>query len=94
MAKLLFTDKKHLKDALDFSREHRLDLVKQFRDMAKWIGDKVKFYPDFCKHSFYFEYLRPNGTCIFNGGLILHGYDEAFAVEINNNPKLHYSIHT
>jgi len=58
-------------------------------------GDAAVLYEDFVKHSFYFVlYDEKTGAKDFNGGIILHGYQETLAVELNPSNKPHYSIHT
>jgi len=59
----------------------------------------LELYPDFVKGSFSFcfmykepEWEKPRLD--FNGGMILHGFEETFSIELSNNNKPHWSIHT
>lgn len=54
--------------------------------------------PDFVEHSFSFcfFYIDEKGEKKkdFNGGIILHGFQETFSVELTSNNEPHWSIHT
>ena len=58
--------------------------------------------PDFVEHSFrwviYKKILTDNGEMRiqrgYNGGLILHGFEETYSVELNPKDFPHWSIHT
>lgn len=56
-------------------------------------GYKCVVYEDFVKHSFYFVFTY-QGQRALNGGVILHGFQETFSVELNPASFPHYSIHT
>ena len=63
-------------------------------------------YAGYCRHcddvtafdgiepdSFNFALLR-KGQPVITGGIILHGYEETYAVDLNSDTTPHYSIHT
>ena len=50
-------------------------------------------WPDFVKHSFNFAFYS-NGQLTMNGGMILHGFEETFSVELVGESFPHWSIHT
>jgi hypothetical protein len=55
--------------------------------------------PDWVKHSFCFMFavsFPSQGTVIrgMNGGIILHGFEETFSVELSGKNYPHWSIHT
>lgn len=62
---------------------------------------ELHLYKDFVKHSFGFALISPEDDeldikshTFLNGGIILHGYEETFSIEINPVDDPHYSIHT
>lgn len=71
------------------------DCLESLEKIAKNCNNIVMMYEDFVKHSFYFIMHRKNtAQRDFNGGVILHGYEETFSIELNPPNKPHYSIHT
>ena len=49
--------------------------------------------PDFVKYSWGFGFHSGDRMAL-NGGLILHGFEPTFSVEINGSAYPHWSIHT
>jgi len=56
-------------------------------------ADTLQLTNDSVLHSFGFALLR-KGQPVITGAIILHGYEETYAVELNSEPTPHYSIHT
>lgn len=54
---------------------------------------ELVIFPDFVKASFEFAFTL-NGSPHLNGGMILHGFEETFSVELVEQPYPHWSIHT
>ena len=93
------TRETYVKDALDFAEKHGLpSLVASLESLQRVCnncGDIAMIYEDFVKHSFYFVlYDKNTAERDFNGGIILHGYEETFSVELVPELKPHWSIHT
>ena len=105
---VLIQNIEHFREALKFARtqpkEARKSLRASFRTLNRikrngpfHYGEQMILclYPDWVKHSFAFGFKtldnRPIGL---SGGLILHGYEETFSVEINPCSGPHWSIHT
>src|ERR1035437_3281832 len=101
-------DKDHFKAAIAFSRTQPSKTRQSLRRSFKTLN-RIKrnyqaksafpimliFSRDFVAHSWIFSFVDPNGNrCGLNGGLILHGYEETFSIELNSNPYPHWSIHT
>jgi len=55
-------------------------------------ADELVLYPD-GERDFSFQ-IKRGGVCRMNGGIILHGAGEAFAVELSPQEGVYYSIHT
>ena len=63
-------------------------------DLGKPLDYHIHVFTDFVEHSFYWVWHTAKEETIMNGGLILHGFEEAFSVEINPSQCPHWSIHT
>ena len=60
-------------------------------------GTKLHLTPDFVGHSFSFALTREvdgKEKLVMHGGIILHGYEQTFSVELSPPSGPHYSIHT
>ena len=80
--------KKSFKDCIG-----QLNRIK--RNYSEMYGPTIlHLFPDFVEHSFVFGFENNEKLRLLNGGLILHGYQQTFSIEINPNNKPHYSIHT
>jgi hypothetical protein len=98
----------HFKAALRFAKtlpkESRRSLRHCFsvlnrikRNSKREIGHavEVRLFPDWVKHSWAFNFFCPaTNQQWFHGGLILHGFEETFSVELNPSHAPHWSIHT
>lgn len=80
----------------DKTLENCMKRLQNYESLEHIPGLKVNVYSDFCKHSFYFEIERSDGSRYMNGGLILHGTgEETFSVLIDGEPnKPEWHIHT
>lgn len=101
---LYFYNINHLTSAIIFSHNNKEKLeengtltkqLESLNNLAKNNKLIALISPDFVKHSLYFQlYNKSTLEYDFNGGIILHGYEETFSVEINPQNKPHWSIHT
>lgn len=96
------TNHEQFRKALAFARQlggkpkasflHCLRTINRLKRNAP-SGFKLYLGPDFVEHSF--SWAIHNGErAWFNGGMILHGYEPTFSVELSNNNEPHWSIHT
>lgn len=73
-------------------------LMNQELEVDEWKNEKDELEliisGDFVKGSFSFWYMKNGKPAVLNGGIILHGFQETFSVELNANNKPHWSIHT
>ena len=91
-------NKEHFIDAWKKAREIGGATEKSFKRSLETIISIEKnghhgealLYPDFVKHSFAFGFTEGK----FNGGMILHGFQETFSIELNPANYPHWSIHT
>ena len=98
--KTQITDIKKFRSTLEKARElgdeSKLTLLKCLKDLnniRKNNNYTLTMYPDFVKFSWGFTFFK-NGKRNFNGGMILHGLQETFSVELNGAIYPHWSIHT
>jgi hypothetical protein len=88
---LMFNRKVIPKNETTSRLEYSLDTLQRIAENNNYI---CLVYQDFVKHSFYFCFYNQNGYRTLNGGVILHGFQETFSVELNPKSFPHYSIHT
>ena len=104
-AKLNIEEKHLFREAIKFSKtlseqsRHTLFIsIQTLNRLRKNVNAEYTLHisPDgFCKHSFRWCILKhSSGTLYFNGGLILHGFQETFSVELCPATYPHWSIHT
>ena len=99
--------KEAFKEALAFSRtlpkESRKSLLNCISSLnkIKRINEfDLVIKNDFVKHSFLFAFGKMNPETEtwerkdFNGGIILHGFEETYSIELNPAKYPHWSIHT
>ena len=100
---LYFREQSHLANTLQFALQNKTQIeenhsvencLSSLNNMAKNNDEIALLYPDFVKHSFYWQLYKKTGEYDMNGGIILHGYQETYAVEISPKNKPHWSIHT
>jgi hypothetical protein len=75
------------------SRLTLLDCLKRLNNIRKINNYTLTMYPDFVKHSWGFTFFK-DGKRNFNGGMILHGLQETFSVELDGEAYPHWSLHT
>ena len=75
------------------SRNTLIDCLKRLNEIRKVQGYTLIMYPDFVKYSWGFTFFR-NGIRNFNGGMILHGFEQTFSVEVDSVSYPHWSLHT
>ena len=95
------TDEDHFKDAFKFAKslgkesfKSLIDCFRSLNNIRKNHGYTLHLGPDFVKHSWHFVMLNKDGSVNFNGGIILHGFQETFSVELVSKSFPHWSIHT
>ena len=101
MAKINIVNEEHLQEAWKFANtlddNSRLSflncLVTINRIKRNYSADTVNIFPDFVKHSFEWSIIKDK-NCVYHGGMILHGFEETFSVELNPASYPHWSIHT
>lgn len=95
-------DKEHLNNAVKFAaqlpEESRASLGRCFDSLDGFLNNWYKTYdlmicPDFVPHSFYWVFTKGDKQGM-NGGIILHGLGETFAVELDAPKHIHWSVHT
>lgn len=95
-------DPEHLNKALKFAaqlpEESRATLGRCFDSLDGFLNEWYKTYelticPDFVPHSFYWYFSKGDEQGM-NGGVILHGFCEPFAVELEPKRYPHWSVHT
>jgi hypothetical protein len=97
-------DKQHFIAALRFAKSQSKNTRKSFRYCLSTLnrlkkngrfGDStLNISKDFVTHSFYWWIGYPNESPMYNGGMILHGFEETLSIEINPASYPHWSIHT
>lgn len=95
---IIIHNKEHFREALKFARKiggktkHSfLRSVSSLNRFKK--GVDLHIVPDFVKHSFYW-WREKEGKQGMNGGMILHGFQETFAVQFEPKNYPQWSIHT
>jgi hypothetical protein len=86
-----------LKKARELGGESRLSLInclKRLNEIRRNRDYKLVMSPDFVAHSWSFGIYRKDGILSMNGGLILHGFEETFSVELDGASYPHWSLHT
>ena len=98
--KTQITDIKKFRSTLEKARElgdeSKLTLLRCLKDLnniRKNNNYTLTMYPDFVKFSWGFTFFK-NEKRNFNGGMILHGLQETFSVELDGVAYPHWSIHT
>lgn len=101
--KVKIENPQHLNNALKFAaqlpEESQSSLGWSFQSLKNLIenakdGNILHIVPDFVPHSFYFYVLKDEEKKVFDGGVILHGFSETFAVELAAPKYPHWSVHT
>ena len=94
-------DIQHFKETFKFARKlggkSQKSLVNSFRMLNKIkhnCGYQLHLKPDWVKYSFAFWFTTKDGKFAYNGGLILHGFQETLSIEISSDNFHHWSIHT
>lgn len=102
-------DVQHFREALQFAKTLPKDSRRSLRrcfttlNRIKRNGKRegiagpvvLRLYPDWVKHSWAFCLFDTSTMqAWFNGGLILHGFEETLSIEINPSNGPHWSIHT
>jgi hypothetical protein len=101
-------NKEHFKEAIRFAKtlpkSSRSSLRHSFRTLnrikrngMRETGELVVLFlnPDWVNHSWAFQFMTLSGNKPwFHGGLILHGFEETYSVELNPANGPHWSIHT
>ena len=85
-----------LEKGRELGSESRLTLLgclKQLNNIRKNGEYALVMSPDFVKYSWGFAFFKDD-TLYMNGGMILHGLQETFSVEINGEKYPHWSLHT
>lgn len=94
LPKALKFNRKNIPEERGYMRTLK-DCFDSLERICKNCGNIAVIYEDFVKHSFYFVmYRKGTNQRDFNGGVILHGFQETFSVELNSPSQPHYSIHT
>jgi hypothetical protein len=95
-----------VRETIRFARKQPLEVRKTFTRGLRTINRIKRNYkadvylgPDWVEHSLYWDLscLCPKSGLkkrAMNGGLILHGYQETFSVEVSPQSGPHWSIHT
>lgn len=101
---LVIQNKDHFRNAYHFAKELGKESKHTFLRSIRTLnrlkknapsGTVLHIFPDWVKHSFYWSIHRPEtGERWFNGGMILHGFEETFSVELDPERYPHWSIHT
>jgi len=97
-------NKTHFQEALTFAKTLKGKPKKSFYQCIKTLNRLKKngyknydlhIYPDWVAHSFAFVFINDeeNKTGI-TGGMILHGFQKTFSVELESKNFPHWSIHT
>ena len=94
-------NKEHFLKTVRFARDIGGDARKSFIDcltvlnnIKRNTGNKLNIGPDWVKHSFSFGFLNKDGQCTLNGGMILHGFEPTFSVQLTKKNGPNWSIHT
>ena len=94
-------DKNHFKNANAKSMQLGHEPRQSFKNCMKRLvairnnrNGKLYIYPDFIKHSFEWLVADQDGNRIINGGVILHGFEETFSIELSAPSHPHWSVHT
>jgi len=94
-------NKNHFQDTINFAKKLGGRAKRSLIDTIKTLNrikrareaTEVILAPDFVSHSFQFA-VRKDSERIINGGIILHGFQETFSVELNPEKGPHWSMHT
>ena len=76
------------------SKESFFDCLKRLNKLRKSNNYNLQMVPDFVKYSWSFAFHTNENRMALNGGMILHGFEQTFSVEINGSAHPHWSIHT
>jgi hypothetical protein len=93
-------NKDHFKEAIKFaktlskeSKNSFLFCIHKLNRIKRNCNEDLTITPDFVKHSFGFCFTK-DGKRTLGGGMILHGFEETFSVELTSERFPHWSIHT
>ena len=93
-------NKEHLQDAIKKARSLDKEAFRSLKNCFNILNRIKRNYkgtlilaPSFIKHSFCFA-IECNKQRVLNGGVILHGLEETYCVELVHNSKPHWSVHT
>ena len=99
--KLIISNTEHFTATLAYAKSQPKETKRTFLRSISTINrlkrnletDEVHIYPDWVDHSFGWSFIK-DGKCVYNGGMILHGFQQTFSVELNPKSYPHWSIHT
>ena len=103
---IIISNQEHYDAAIEFSNANIKKDPSQRNTLPECIeylangaidGTKLHLTPDFVGHSFSFALTREvdgKEKLVMHGGIILHGYEQTFSVELSPPSGPHYSIHT
>lgn len=88
--------------AIEFQRDHDIpwqdSLHRSVHHLlvgSYWEADELHISDDGCKHSFRFWFQKEGKPIGFNGGIILHGLGETYAVRLDQPfSRYSWSVHT
>jgi hypothetical protein len=90
----------HFKDAVKFARKlggeskrSFLECLQTLNRIRKNNAYSLEIGQDWVEHSFWFAFRKSNELA-FNGGMILHGFQETLSIELESANHPHWSIHT
>lgn len=81
------------KELGDESKKSLFKCLKRLNEIRRSNDYDLQLIPDFVKHSWGFCFHK-KGVARLNGGMILHGLQETFSVELNGAQYPHWSLHT
>ena len=95
---IIIQNKEHFREALKFAKKLGGDSKHSFLRSISTLnrlkrGADLHITPDFVKHSFYW-WLEKNGVRGMGGGMILHGFQETFSVQLVSQNYPEWAIHT
>ena len=98
--KTVIHDMKHFKEALNLARkiggdtkESFFHCLKSLNNIRRNLNGTLFLGKDFVQNSFVFT-IRNGESLVLSGGMILHGFEETFSVELNAPAFPHWSLHT
>uniref|UniRef100_A0A6M3K3V0 Uncharacterized protein n=1 Tax=viral metagenome TaxID=1070528 RepID=A0A6M3K3V0_9ZZZZ len=90
----------HLHKAKEFAEKNNITGQNHFEHYFAYLeriltneGTIAEIHPDVTSHSFYFNVFKGK-EWRWNGGIILHGYQRSYSVELGPKEGMHWSMHT